>query len=255
MVSREPEFSPGQEQEDRLILEAVGAQLARRGIACRCQRTADLAECSLKETPDVVLAMCQGQPCLVRLDRFATAGTPVINHPRAIRRTARRESMLSALTQGPVLVPRSSVIATDERIEFPPGGAWIKRTGAHRLHRDDVMRANDAADAARALAELQLRGCEAAVVQEHVPGRVLKCYGVGTSVLWPAELDRAHRQQVLDAAGACGLEVYGVDLVVCAERTWVIDVNDWPSFSTCREQAAEAIAEVAARRLQPECAR
>lgn len=42
---------------------------------------------------------------------------------------------------------------------------------------------------------------------------------------------------------ALGLQVFGFDAIVQREGPLtVIDVNDWPSFSVCRKDAAEAIA-------------
>ena len=39
-----------------------------------------------------------------------------------------------------------------------------------------------------------------------------------------------------------GIDVYGGDCIVDREgRFFIIDFNDWPSFSPCREQAADAI--------------
>ena len=44
-------------------------------------------------------------------------------------------------------------------------------------------------------------------------------------------------------AEAVGIEVYGGDCIVSSDGTFcLIDFNDWPSFSRCREEAAEAIA-------------
>jgi hypothetical protein len=44
-------------------------------------------------------------------------------------------------------------------------------------------------------------------------------------------------------AAAVGLQVYGGDCIVTVDGAWyMIDFNDWPSFSRCREEAAEAIA-------------
>ena len=52
---------------------------------------------------------------------------------------------------------------------------------------------------------------------------------------WHAIADRA--------ADALGLAVYGGDLVVDdAGAVALVDVNDWPSFSRCRADAAQAIA-------------
>ena len=44
-------------------------------------------------------------------------------------------------------------------------------------------------------------------------------------------------------AAITGLRVYGGDCIVRSDGTFaIIDFNDWPSFSRCREEAAEAIA-------------
>ncbi len=92
-----------------------------------------------------------------------------------------------------------------------------------------------------------------AVLEAHVPGRTVKFYGVrGTpffrsyaedgSDLGPAP--PAWRQLAERAAAVLGLAIYGGDLVVGeAETPVLVDVNDWPSFSRCRAEAAAAIAE------------
>ena len=44
-------------------------------------------------------------------------------------------------------------------------------------------------------------------------------------------------------AGLTDLEVYGGDIIVRPDGSYcIIDFNDWPSFSRCRDEAAEAIA-------------
>jgi hypothetical protein len=48
-----------------------------------------------------------------------------------------------------------------------------------------------------------------------------------------------------------GLDVYGGDWIVQTDGTPVlIDLNDWPSFSPCREEASEAIAQRIIDRLE-----
>ena len=43
-------------------------------------------------------------------------------------------------------------------------------------------------------------------------------------------------------AEAVGVDIYGGDCIVKADGTYcIIDFNDWPSFSRCREEAADAI--------------
>lgn len=49
-----------------------------------------------------------------------------------------------------------------------------------------------------------------------------------------------------EKAGAVVVDVYGGDCIVRPDGTFcVIDFNDWPSFSRCRGEAAEAIARLA----------
>ena len=51
------------------------------------------------------------------------------------------------------------------------------------------------------------------------------------------------QREVLRLAAALGVSVYGGDAIVRADGSFcLIDFNDWPSFSRCREEAADAIA-------------
>jgi len=56
------------------------------------------------------------------------------------------------------------------------------------------------------------------------------------------------RQKAEKVAQTIGITAYGGDAIVRADGTFcIIDFNDWPSFSRCREDAAKAIAEAAKR--------
>jgi glutathione synthase/RimK-type ligase-like ATP-grasp enzyme len=39
-----------------------------------------------------------------------------------------------------------------------------------------------------------------------------------------------------------GLDIYGGDIVVTDKGHYLIDINSWPSFAVCRQEAAEEIA-------------
>ena len=46
------------------------------------------------------------------------------------------------------------------------------------------------------------------------------------------------------AASTIQLDIYGGDCIIQPDgRPVLIDLNDWPSFSRCRDEAAQAIAE------------
>jgi hypothetical protein len=86
---------------------------------------------------------------------------------------------------------------------------------------------------------------------------VVKFYGVGetffrcyTSDAEPPTTIDALWEAGRTGAALLGLEVYGGDLVVAADGIPVlIDVNDWPSFARCRDEAADAIADYLCARL------
>jgi hypothetical protein len=46
-------------------------------------------------------------------------------------------------------------------------------------------------------------------------------------------------------ADVVSLDIYGGDAIIDKDgRIYIIDFNDWPSFSRCREDAAKAIAKL-----------
>ena len=112
----------------------------------------------------------------------------------------------------------------------------------------------------QALARFAGRGIPRVALQAHVPGPVIKFYGViGREFFhcYPAEagdlpdaqFDEPLQELAERAAQAVGLAVYGGDAVLTASGTPVlIDLNDWPSFAPVRASAAAAIARFASRR-------
>ena len=49
----------------------------------------------------------------------------------------------------------------------------------------------------------------------------------------------------MQLARLTNIDVYGGDCIVDHEgRFFIIDFNDWPSFSACKEQAADSISQL-----------
>ena len=133
------------------------------------------------------------------------------------------------------------------------GPLWLKRGDVHASVSADVQRVESAAALARGLAGFASRGIAAAAVQAHCEGDEIKFYGVapGRFFHWyytgtpagrpvdPAALARLAAR----AAAAAGLHVYGGDAIVAPDGALtLIDLNDWPSFAPCRDEAVAAIA-------------
>ncbi|HEY2386856.1 MAG TPA: hypothetical protein VGK30_07820 [Candidatus Binatia bacterium] len=250
-IFREPEFSPGRVGDDAAILEQTAAALRGRGATVRL----GAPELALADDVDAVLAMCQTPAALAVLDRAALR-VPVLNSAAAIRNCFRAETVRLLGAAG-LPFPSTAVVATDA----PATGrapCWVKRGDVHAMHPDDVVFAADDAALTQALAAFRARGIARAALQAHVAGPVLKFYGTADGRFFRAYSDLPEAPapigrlcEVASAgARALGLDVFGGDLVVPADGAPVlIDVNDWPSFARCRDEAAEAIADHALARI------
>lgn len=257
-VARESLYSPGRFlAADRGILEETGRELESRGARVRIVE-AD-AKDSAFDGARLVFAMCQGPDALATLRRLVAAGHRVVHEADAIE-ACHRVRLVPRLAAAEVPRPEAYVVssaapdaaALDWVARRGEAGVWIKRGDVHATQEGDVRRVSDADEARSALGELAGRGVHTAVLEAHVPGRTVKFYAVrgtdffrayaqdgGEEVAAPA----AWRRVADRAAEALGLAVYGGDVVVEeGGAASVVDVNDWPSFSRCREAAAAAIA-------------
>ena len=124
------------------------------------------------------------------------------------------------------------------------------------------------------ISEFELRGIGDYVVSAHVEGDLVKFYVVvgsgffryfyptddGDSKFGDEQHNGAARhyrfsttdlQQASEQlATAVGVDVYGGDCIVREDGSWcIIDFNDWPSFSRCRDEAVDAIVSIVNKKL------
>lgn len=142
---------------------------------------------------------------------------------------------------------------------------WIKRDKGYSQVREDVVLVHNPQEAETTLRQFRDRGEETVLCSEHVEGDLVKFYGVaGTDFFDWDYADPTHSKFGLEEANgvprhydfdvrslqegcnrlseALSTPVYGGDAIVRPDGSFVIiDFNDWPSFSRCREAAADAI--------------
>jgi hypothetical protein len=261
-IYRELAHSPGREVDDAEILRATARRLESLGQPVTLL-TADEAAAS-GETPSMAFVMCERPPILEALTRWEGNGARIVNRVSAILNT-RRHRMIMLFERDRIPFPSSVLVTTgeplpEEALPSRDAAVWIKRGGHHKTREDDVSFAAGFEPAAIVLAQMADRGIERAVIQEHVPGDLIKFYGVAA----PEENGAPwfqwfyHRDQNLShhpfdadalaataarAAGSLGLEVYGGDAIAAADgRLVIIDINAWPSFALYRQIASERIA-------------
>jgi glutathione synthase/RimK-type ligase-like ATP-grasp enzyme len=258
-VLREPVYSPGRFLEaDRAILRETARACETAGARVRIL-PADAPRQAFTGAR-LVFTMCQGPESLETMGWLATSGVTVVHEPSAIL-SCHRTRMLPLLGRAGIPRPEAHLVACADpepetltwAEECGETGVWVKRGDVHATQPEDVVHLRGREAVGSALARLADRGVTHAVLEAHVPGRTVKFYAVrGTPFFRSYAEDEADlgpalpawRQLAERAAAALGLAVYGGDLIVGeGERVSLVDVNDWPSFSRCRSEAATAIAE------------
>lgn len=258
-VYRHPMFSNNAIEADRLILEQSVEKL--RATVHSPVRLEMVEESLIEEANgrfDLVLTMAQSESTLASLDKKFPAHL-VWNSSAAIR-NCYRKAMSNALIQLPVGYVPFQILPTDGSVTPKMSAGehyWLKRSDFHAISDEDVTLAETSHEAQEKLAKFRQRGVQEVILQKHIHGDIYKFYGVKgkffrairvrdflKSEATPsyAALERVVQQ----AADALGLKIYGGDCVLdAAGRFHLIDLNDWPSFRICRDEASQAIASLA----------
>jgi hypothetical protein len=233
-IYREPAHSPGRIDDDRAILERVGEALVARGFDVKLV----YSDAEFDTDSANIFAMCERGPILDRLRGAEKTGSVVVNSPDAIRNTY-RHCMVELLARHGVPAPASHIVATSK-------DGWLK-----------------------ALQGFARRGIPFVVAQEHVPGDLVKFYGVRDAMApvdsnwfeWLYHSDKGMlghpfevltlRRAAFGAAAALGLEIFGGDAIVQADgKPVIVDINAWPSYARYRDSGAQAIADHLTERFQ-----
>jgi hypothetical protein len=268
-IYRELAHSPGRETDDAEILRSAARELEGLGLSVELKSPDELPE---KEdfgaVPPNLFVMCEQTPVVEKLAAWERRGARIVNAPSAIRNTD-RERTIALFEKHAVAHPKSVLVATAPGRAVFPGPCWLKRGDVHATEAGDVCFNGDAAALNASLARFAARGIAKAVVQDHVPGDLIKFYGVaGVSengdrpswFQWFYHRDQRLSNYAFDpdalagattrAAAALGLAVYGGDAIVSeGGGISVIDLNAWPSFALFRPVAAAHIAALLAARF------
>lgn len=247
-VRRSSIYSPNSEENDRLILEAV---VNRLGYS---NRIISEDELSPGDNADLYISMARSGRALSLLSDFESHGKVVVNRAEGVRNCGR-----SRLTE----------LMKENSLPLPPDntghGFWLKRGDSAAQSHSDVVYCPDSNSLERAKKEFAVRGITDYVVSAHVVGDLIKfygCFGRYFRYFYPTDdghskfgdelrNGQAHhyhfdvdklRNDISRLSAITGVDVYGGDCIVDnTGRYCIIDFNDWPSFSRCREEAAEQI--------------
>jgi len=262
-VYRASQFSPNMEDSDAAIMNAVADGLRQSGHEVSCVHEERLAKTNV-EAADVVLTMGRLTNTLDLLQEVEAKGVKVINSSIAIRHCERKR-FTQILMDEDVPFAQSRVFQSSDNITWDLFPCWLKKGEGYAEVAEDVVFVRNAEELSAQIGCMHRRGIHTLVVSQHLEGDLIKFYGVkgAGSFSWSYASDRPDKfgnqpingqaqgyrfseQELREicnhAATVIGLDVYGGDCVVSKNGLiQLIDINDWPSFSRCREQAAERI--------------
>lgn len=268
-IQRSAKFSPNMVERDLAILLDVKEELEAKGYEVDIMSEDNLHEIDYDLSGyDKVYGMERDIDNLEKLME-KNGDSKFINPLQGILDTTNRYDLLRTFIRKEVSMPACSLndktgVASNGEVSFP---MWIKRGDGCAQQKEDTSYVTTQEEADKVIADFKERNVERYVVQQHLAGDLIKFYGVeGTDFFdWNyaygkfskfglEEINgkehgyRFEESQLRDlvnyAARASKMPVYGGDAIVDENgKIYIIDFNDWPSFSRCRKEAAKAIAE------------
>lgn len=265
-VSRGEEFSPNLVDNDAKIMAEVVKNLRQKGHDVSVITESQL---SGGEAVDAVVQMCRSPRSVLMLERLEGQGIRIINSPQGVK-NCQREPLIRRFQKAQVASPRSEILLTSGPVpDDLPLPCWVKRADGQTMQKADVCFCKTLQEVKDSLDDFSNRGVTKAVVCQHLEGDLIKFYGVeGTDFFyWFYPLESGHskfgyeeingrssgirfdeselRLICSGASRAVNVPVYGGDAIVSPDGSIrIIDFNDWPSFSPCREQAGRAISQL-----------
>ena len=268
-VMRAGAYSPNHIGNDAAIFNATAEHLRRRGCEVNIYSEEKFQESDIEE--QIILNMCREQASIQKLQKLEEEGRLVINSGFGIENCT-RERMTRILLGNKISYPESLIVNTNENSidDLKASGfssCWIKRGDFHAMHKEDVSYCRHPEEAQEVLHEYFYRGIKRAVINRHLPGDLIKFYGISGQpfFFWFYPFDEGHskygheaingrsrgipfdeeglKEMCQKASDILDVKIYGGDCIVSdSGDISIIDLNDWPSFAPCRKEAAPYIA-------------
>ncbi len=273
-IFREVLHSPQREFDDYEILRLTGEELKKQGCEVHLmepQELMDDRDLLSRLQPDLIFMMCEQEAILKKIAQWESLyKKSAVNSTPSIYATYRFR-MIPALAAAGVPLPWGAFADTHKFIaaeDTPAEKIWVKRGDVHNTTAEDVVLTDSPLALEAAVRRFGERGIVQVLLQAHVPGDLIKYYGVGHSEKNQWFRWFYHKNQVLNkfpfsesqlksitarAAKSIGLEVYGGDAIITAQgEIYLIDLNAWPSFALFRPEASAQIASHIAQNCRSE---
>lgn len=274
-VYRSHEHSPNLTDADSRIINAASIKLQERGYAIHRYTEAQFIETDITEP--AIINMCRKPRSIEKLCRLEAEGKTVINSGHAIRKCTKRK-LWEISTANNIEIPATVIVgSTDTTLPFSGTfrPCWLKLPDESITDKDDIIYAGTPAEYREALTRYHSRAITEVLVCEHLEGDLLKFYAVSGDrylyTLYPKQSGYSkfgyeannsdvkfypYKTERLKEicnimSRETGITVFGGDCIITPDgKINIIDLNDWPSFSPCTEEASEAIAAAVAETIE-----
>ncbi|MDO5759816.1 MAG: NDP-sugar synthase [Bacteroidota bacterium] len=276
-IYRQKEFSPNSEDKDTIILNSVVENLKVKGYSTDSIKEEDFIE---KNSYDIynkyslIISMARSERAISILADLEKNGTKVVNSTLAIKNCFRAKQT-EILQQNNISIPETFIINTnnyDRNIleQFEIGSFWIKRADFQTIKQQDVCLPKSKEQVVDILSDYKQRNIDKALISKNIEGDVIKFYGIRNSEFfyyyYPTE-DKFHNKvntskskfsfdeknfisQINKVTNLLELDIYGGDAIIDKKgQYFIIDINDFPSFSSCKEQASKEITNLLINKL------
>lgn len=267
-IYRSQKHSPNLLSADARIMNKVVDALKKENY-----EIVSVAEEEFLETDavaDIIINMCRTEEALNKMQHLANTGVLVINSPQSIGNCSRRK-LYNLFTENRIPIPPTQIVKTtaessEIEVSFP---CWIKLPDTPTTKKEDICYITTHDELSVALREFNERGEEEVVLSQHLSGDLVKFYSVEGSQfihttyptieqhskfgyedyndevkLIPYDIENL-LQISQRAAEVTGVKIFGGDCIITPSgEPYIIDFNDWPSFSPCADEASEAIVEM-----------
>ena len=281
-ISRNKSYSPNSSEKDLNIFNLICENLKKQGFCVERRDENEfigdinelLRGINLEKAPLFVLNMARNPKVIELLEKWENKGSIIINSPKGCK-NCYREKMINLLNENGIPMPQTIIIDTENSMQkikssinknetwIEENKFWIKRADFQTIQENDVIRPKTFIEADSILKNYLKRNIKKAIISKHIDGSVVKFYGVrNTSFfhwLYPTQdkfnniinasitnhsFDKKELQRIANSAANClELDIYSGDAIIDSKNNIkIIDFNDFPSFSSCKDEAAEIIA-------------
>lgn len=264
-ILRNKVFSPN--SNDDSIMEFVANGLRANGHQVTFYKEETLPQSDINE--HIIFSMARGSDSLLKLQQCENCGAIVVTSPKGVQ-NCERISITRLMFDIGINIPPSVILYLSDGLEIPDDIAfpcWLKCAGTCTQQKEDVCFIEDWETLELHIGEFRHRGIKTALLSQHVTGDIIKFYSVtdtdffywyyptqgpshskfglekhnGMPRQYPFSIKKL-KQDTDKIARLAEVPVYGGDCIVDETgKYWIIDFNDWPSFSPCIEDASKAI--------------